>query len=58
MIFLVYAASGSAVYEHIQTATVDQAVNIHQAFVGWYNGVQLTVLDVEDLEFLNHQTKN
>lgn len=49
---LVYASTRSAVYEHIRTAIVDQAVNIHQAFVGWFNGVQLTVLDVEDLEFV------
>jgi uncharacterized repeat protein (TIGR02543 family) len=49
---LVYAASGSAIYNHIQDAIAGQTVIVHEAYIGWYSGLQLTILEVADLEFV------
>src|SRR5690554_1727536 len=49
---MIYASNGTPVYTHIQTAIVGQQVVVHEAFVSWFNGLQLTILDVEKLEFI------
>lgn len=49
---LVYASSGTDVYTHIQDAIIDQRVDILEAHVGWYNGLQLTIHNVDNLIFV------
>lgn len=49
---LIYAPSGSDIYNHIQSAVIGQKVLVHEAFVDWFNGLQLKIVEVEDLEFI------